>query len=172
MEDFREAPWYRQFWPWFVIALPAAAVSAGFVTLYLAGSEPAMVVDDYGQIARVTTQRVERARRASELGLAAKLNFYGGNDGRNGQITISLTRQTDAAAWPDSVMLQLVHPTREDLDRSVPLAGAEGIYSAAFSRPDGRYYLSLSDAEGSWRLTGELGRGADAVQLVAAGVAE
>ena len=54
MEEFNESPWYRQFWPWFVMALPAAAVAASFVTLYLAGSEPAMVVDDYGQIAKVT----------------------------------------------------------------------------------------------------------------------
>ena len=40
-------PWYRQFWPWFIIALPAAAVLAGFFTLWLAISNPDyMVVDD------------------------------------------------------------------------------------------------------------------------------
>jgi hypothetical protein len=40
-------PWYRQFWPWFIIALPAAAVLASFYTLWLAISNPVqMVVDD------------------------------------------------------------------------------------------------------------------------------
>jgi hypothetical protein len=40
-------PWYRQFWPWFIIALPAAAVIASLFTLYLAVSNPDyLVVDD------------------------------------------------------------------------------------------------------------------------------
>ena len=29
-------PWYRQFWPWFLLALPAAALIAGFATLAIA----------------------------------------------------------------------------------------------------------------------------------------
>ena len=29
-------PWYRQFWPWFLIALPATAVVFSFATLYIA----------------------------------------------------------------------------------------------------------------------------------------
>lgn len=28
--------WYREFWVWFVIALPLAAVIGGFVTLWIA----------------------------------------------------------------------------------------------------------------------------------------
>ena len=40
-------PWYRQFWPWFIIALPSAAVIASFITLWLAISNPdPLVVDD------------------------------------------------------------------------------------------------------------------------------
>jgi hypothetical protein len=31
-----EKPWYKQFWPWFLIALPAAAVIASFITLDIA----------------------------------------------------------------------------------------------------------------------------------------
>ena len=43
----QEPPWYRQFWPWFIIALPASAVIASFYTLWLAVSNPDyMVVDD------------------------------------------------------------------------------------------------------------------------------
>ena len=39
-------PWYRQFWPWFIIALPASAVVASFITLWLAISRPDYVVID------------------------------------------------------------------------------------------------------------------------------
>lgn len=46
-EPLQEPPWYRQFWPWFIIALPAAAVIASLITLYLAVSRPVqLVVDD------------------------------------------------------------------------------------------------------------------------------
>lgn len=40
-------PWYKQFWPWFIIALPASVVVASFFTLWLAISNPdPLVVDD------------------------------------------------------------------------------------------------------------------------------
>ena len=46
-------PWFKQFWPWFIIALPAAAVIASFVTLWLAISNPDHVIvtdDEYRQL--------------------------------------------------------------------------------------------------------------------------
>ena len=46
----QEPPWYRQFWPWFIIALPASVVIASFFTLWLAISNPDHLViekDEY-----------------------------------------------------------------------------------------------------------------------------
>ncbi len=46
-------PWYGQFWPWFIIALPAAAVIASFISLWLAISHPDQLVvseDEYKQL--------------------------------------------------------------------------------------------------------------------------
>ena len=41
-------PWYKQFWPWFIIALPASVVVASFFTLWLALSNPdPLVVEDH-----------------------------------------------------------------------------------------------------------------------------
>ena len=36
MRRFDSRPWYRQFWPWFLVALPLASVVLSFVTLYRA----------------------------------------------------------------------------------------------------------------------------------------
>ncbi|HVP32264.1 MAG TPA: FixH family protein [Steroidobacteraceae bacterium] len=32
----RSAPWYRHFWPWFIIAMLSLAVTGSFVSLYFA----------------------------------------------------------------------------------------------------------------------------------------
>ena len=51
-------PWYRQFWPWFLIAIPMMSVVVGITMLALAVKEPlAMVVDDYARIGLETHQR-------------------------------------------------------------------------------------------------------------------
>ncbi|HEY5774490.1 MAG TPA: FixH family protein [Xanthomonadales bacterium] len=49
----QDLPWYRQFWPWFIIALPTSAVIASFVSLWLAVSNPDQLVvtdDEYLQL--------------------------------------------------------------------------------------------------------------------------
>ena len=41
-------PWYRQFWPWFLICLPGSVVVAALTTMYIAhkGADD-LVVDEY-----------------------------------------------------------------------------------------------------------------------------
>jgi hypothetical protein len=46
-------PWYRQFWPWFIIAIPALSVIGGFVTLWLALTHPETLVIDEGEYHKV-----------------------------------------------------------------------------------------------------------------------
>ncbi len=41
MNDIQQATvWYKQFWPWFLIALPSAVVLAALITVYIASSNP------------------------------------------------------------------------------------------------------------------------------------
>lgn len=41
-------PWYRQFWPWFLIALPATSVVFSFATLFIALQDADTVVPHEG----------------------------------------------------------------------------------------------------------------------------
>ena len=42
-------PWYRYFWPWFIIVLLASSVCAGLYTLYLANATAEPVLPEYQQ---------------------------------------------------------------------------------------------------------------------------
>ena len=44
MTEKQLKPWYRYPWPWVAIAIPAAAVIMGMVTLYLALTNPDYLV--------------------------------------------------------------------------------------------------------------------------------
>jgi hypothetical protein len=52
----QEPPWYRQFWPWFIIALPASAVIASLISLYLAVSHPDPIVVEDDEYLRLKSE--------------------------------------------------------------------------------------------------------------------
>jgi hypothetical protein len=54
--DPSQTPWYRQFWPWFIIAIPSMAVIGGFVTLWLALTYPETLVVDDSQYKQIRTE--------------------------------------------------------------------------------------------------------------------
>ena len=70
MTDLDTKPWYRQFWPWFLICLPASAVIASLYTVSLAfRTTDSLVVtsDDGMDVVAETDHWVEVVRKA--LGL-------------------------------------------------------------------------------------------------------
>jgi hypothetical protein len=46
-------PWFKQFWPWFLMALPASVVVASMVTIVIAVKNAPTITDrDIGRFAR------------------------------------------------------------------------------------------------------------------------
>ena len=69
-------PWYRQFWPWFLILLPASVVVAGLSTLYIANRHADdLVVDDYYKDGLAINRQLEKKQRANVLGITAQLTI-------------------------------------------------------------------------------------------------
>ena len=154
MESTMITPWYRQFWPWFIISLPLSAVLAGIATLVLAMQSPnSMVVDDYYKAGLAINETLARERAAAELGLSGLLRHHG--EGRG--LELMLIRP-GAADLPESLELQLVHPTLAERDQSLRLElAAPGRYVSALPElPPGDWHLILSPPDASWRLTGRL----------------
>jgi len=153
-------PWYRQFWPWFLIALPATSVIGGIATVLVAASHPqAMVVDDYARIGLATHQMFERDRKAAELGLSALLSV----EAEPAEIRVRLD---GSLALPDHLVLRLFHPTRADADRTLLLPGFGEAYSARLDSPlGGRWYVQIEPPDAQWRLAGELLSGEQSLAL-------
>lgn len=64
-------PWYRQFWPWFLILLPASVVVASLYTMYLASSgADDLVVDEYYKDGLAINRQLEKSNAARRWGSA------------------------------------------------------------------------------------------------------
>ncbi|HET8730535.1 MAG TPA: FixH family protein, partial [Moraxellaceae bacterium] len=73
LNDAVKKPWYRQFWPWFIMALPAAAVVAGLTTVAIAyKNKDSVVRDDWYDEGKSINQDFARDDRAKAMGLSAR----------------------------------------------------------------------------------------------------
>ncbi len=45
-KTYVDEPWYRNPWVWLIIAIPSLTVIGGLITIYLAFSRPAYLVND------------------------------------------------------------------------------------------------------------------------------
>ncbi|MCL4779641.1 MAG: FixH family protein [Gammaproteobacteria bacterium] len=157
-----ERAWYRHFWVWFTLGPLIGTVIAGFVTLYLAGAPPALVVDDFGRLAMAIELDRQRDRRATELGVSARLELRPQAVGRGQAVSVSLT-----GVAPDRLRLELIHPTLEQMDQRLLLRRDAGAYTGSVVRADTRLHVLISDEQASWRLTGILAAGEDRLDLKA-----
>lgn len=142
-------PWYREPWPWLLMAGPFAVIVAGVYTTLLAiGSFDGLVADDYYKRGLAINKTKGREDRASALGLAAGAVY----DAAGGRLRVTLAGRLDP---PTTLVLRLTHPTRAGMDRQVELGrGPDGAYTGGLVLPPGpgRWNAVLETAE--WRLAG------------------
>ena len=151
-----QPPWYRQFWPWFLIALPLCVVIAGFNMLYIALKYPHSMVDDhYYKEGLAINPSLDQDRRAAQLNLSAEIIFRPLSDNNNAQLEVSLS---GLESYPAELTLLLLHPGSQSLDQNLDLKQlAAGQYSAQLTRQyQHRYYLRLQPTDKSWRLNGTI----------------
>src|SRR5690625_454185 len=80
--DHPPTPWYRQFWPWFLLGMLGSVVVACGITLYIAVANPdSLVRDNYYREGLAINQELAASSRARELGLRAGLGWGGGRRG-------------------------------------------------------------------------------------------
>lgn len=150
----RSKPWYREPWPWILMAGPAIVVVAGIITAWLAAtSNDGLVEDDYYKQGLAVKQRLARDHEAANLGLSAEL--VAGGNGLDLRLFLS---GNAATALPDALQLRVVHPTRAGADQVVTLKkDAAGFYVGQLTAPlqGGRWHVMLEDENHRWRIGGD-----------------
>lgn len=139
-------PWYRQGWPWLLIALPGSAVVASFVTFYLAAHQPdSLVADDYYKEGLAINRELSAQQLAHQLQIHATAQL----NRRSNTIEVTLTG--NLAPLPNQLALRLVHPTLAAQDHRLTLTQlSAGHYSARWplasdSLPNTQWQIILTD---------------------------
>lgn len=146
-------PWYRQFWPWFVISLPATAVIAGLTTVWIAFTHPQdLVQDTWYKDGVAINQHLERQREARRLGIVLTLQWSHTEGRIEGQLSGTL------ATPPPLLSLTLLHPTLPDRDVALTLARMPDSRYAATTGTlhEGRYRAQLSAPGGNWQADADI----------------
>lgn len=143
--------WYKEPWPWLLMAGPAVVIVAGVITVWLAViSNDGLVTDDYYKQGLAVNQRLQRDHHATSLGLRADVMRSG--------LNIRLLLSADAAAkLPNEIVLKLARPTQAGEDQALQMINeGQGFYGGKLTTNiSGRWLVSLEDPAGEWRLQGE-----------------
>lgn len=139
-------PWYREPWPWLLMAGPVAVVIAGLITAWIAfHGNDGLVVDDYYKQGLAINQTLGRSDAAVRMGLRAELRLDAG------RVSVVL----GDGAVNGTPKLRLVHPTRSGMDQALDLVRVKpGVYEGQLQALlPGRWHVVLEDRE--WRLAGD-----------------
>lgn len=157
--DAPPPPWYRQLWPWLLIAIPGVSVLLGILMITLASiGHDALVVDDWYKEGKAINRRIERDGVAVRRGLEAR--FARAPDG----LVLELGARDGAFVPPAALDVRWVHVTRAERDGGATFRHAGGgRYVAPDARlpGDGRWRLHVEPAPadgagaGDWRLVSE-----------------
>lgn len=146
-------PWYREPWPWLLMAGPFIVVVAGIVTAWLAvRSSDGLVTDDYYKQGLAAGETLERSKRAEELGISAGLRLLGD------RVEIRLGMRADATATMPAVLLAtLSHPTRAGIDQKARMQRSGEVYVGELNLPaSGHWLLLVEDDARTWRVMGSV----------------
>ncbi len=151
LKDGDNQVWYKEPWPWILMAGPGIVVVAGFITAWLAVvSNDGLVNDDYYKLGMTVNQRLHRDQQAASMGLHADVM-------RSGTGVRLLLGAVGDTRLPETLLLKFSHPTQAGQDQLVKMAAeGQGFYSGQMAGElHGRWIVSLEDPSGMWRLQGD-----------------
>jgi len=142
-------PWYKQFWPWFLISLPVTVMIVCAVIIYLSVSQGgvSMVVDDYYKRGKTINAIIEHVEEAQRRGISFEFTAD------KGQFTLKYT-----SGQPDelsALRVHFVHSTQDEKDFSRMLTvGADGTYRTDIPEEiKGKWTLTVEPFNEVWKVS-------------------
>jgi hypothetical protein len=144
-------PWYKQFWPWFLIALPLTVVVGTLYTVFIfSQNSVSLVAEDYYKKGKGINVDISKVRVANELNLSAQIKSS------DGAIIISFNKG-DLEHYP-ALNVAVTHRTLADRDfNELVSASANGEYRLALTQDiDGPWFIELSPHNHEWLIQGRV----------------
>lgn len=145
MQQHDTTPWYRQFWPWFILAILGWGVFSATTVLVLAvRNPPQLMTGDYARLGKALVDTHVRADRAEALGLIGNLELI------DNAWTLRVT-SSDPGAPGQQLLLMAQHPTDAARDRQVLLErDPNGAFTGTAEAVPARGRIIVSDPEQTW----------------------
>lgn len=146
-------PWYKHFWPCFLVGILSISVCASLMMVFVAvNNSDGLVKDDYYKDGLAINQILAHDKMATDLKLQAEVRVTNKHD-----ISVTLFHEKELVL-PNSLTLDLIFPTRDNRDQTITLKKMDDSnYQGSASKSiDGHWYVELKPDTTSWRLTGEI----------------
>lgn len=150
-------PWYREPWPWLLMAAPVASIAMGLVVWTLAVStDDGLLADDYDKRGLAINEKLKHVPANAEGRLGATVRVA-----RSGEVRARVTGMTDPATESTpTIRLKLAQPTRSAPDLIIVLTrDASGDYVGTLDEQTAGQWTVTLESD-TWRLptTTVLGR--------------
>lgn len=140
-------PWYKQFWPWFLILVPLSSMifSLNYAKLAVT-TDNDLVVDEYYKEGRVINTRLDKIELAQTLNISTFLNINGDS--------VALTFNSGAPKQGQALRLNFYHVTIAARDFELLLTrDAVGVYRGSHSTDIiGKWKVSLTPLDEQWKI--------------------
>ncbi|MGS0680629.1 FixH family protein [Shewanella sp. 125m-7] len=139
-------PWYKQFWPWFLIILPLCAVVASINLFWVAfNNQDPLVTEEYYKEGKGINIDLRKIKHAKQLGMNYMLEF----DDKYVELS-----QQGGDKYLAGLSISFYHPTLEDRDFSqIVTADANGVYRIDLTQNiEGPWDVRIEGYDQTWRI--------------------
>ena len=144
-------PWYKQFWPWFLILLPVTTIVCSIIRVVILSYNPvALVTEDYYKKGKGINIDLSKIKVANNLNLNA--SAYSDNN------EIVITLEKGKLEHFPALQAMFAHRTLPDQDFSQLItADASGQYRIVLNDPlQGPWFIELTPYDKKWLVQGKM----------------
>lgn len=144
-------PWYKQFWPWFLIALPMCVVVASFTTLIIfSNNSVSLVAEDYYKKGKAINIDLSKINEARMLGLSAGIVSTAKG--------VNVHFEKGELNFYPALTVTFTHRTLADKDFQITVSSdAKGVYRIGIlDGISGPWFVQVEPHSKAWLLQGKV----------------